>query len=157
MHSKNSAQTKKFAARLAREIIGAHPPKIGVNPRRATVVALIGDLGAGKTTFTQGFSRGLGLRRRITSPTFLLVKRLRVKGKRFNSLFHIDCYRLQNAKELPPLGIKKILRDPKNIVLIEWADKIKKLLPRETIWIHFTHGGAEHERHVDIRLQNAEK
>ncbi len=143
---KNSAQTKKFAVSLARKILKSRARA----KKHAAVLALIGDLGAGKTTFVQGFSRGLGIRRRITSPTFLMVRRYALHVSRFTNLYHIDCYRIRNSRELMPLGIKEILRDPKNIVLIEWADKIKKLLPRDARWIHFLHGASDNERHIDI-------
>lgn len=144
---KNSAQTKKFAAALARKILRGRPHR-----KYAAVIGLIGDLGAGKTTFTQGFARGLGLRRRITSPTFLMVRRYTLHATRYTNFYHIDCYRIRSPRELITIGIKKILRDPENIVLIEWADKIKKLLPRDTLRIHFVHGASPHERHLNIEV-----
>ena len=117
-------QTKKMGEILAKEILRAQHSK------RARIIGLVGDLGGGKTTFLQGFARGLGIKEKITSPTFVIMKR-------FRNFYHIDCYRIKKPKELLDLGFKKIISDPQNIVAIEWADRIKKILPRGTIWINF--------------------
>lgn len=96
----------------------------------ATVITLQGDLGSGKTTFLQGFAKGLGIKEKILSPTFVIQKR-------FGNFYHIDCYRLKNYKDILELGWEKIIKNPKNIVAIEWPEKIKKLLPRNTILLKF--------------------
>lgn len=156
--TKSAPETKKFAARLARLV---RPPK---------VIALEGDLGAGKTTFTQGFARALGIKERIQSPTFVLMKvysgysssssrryrrkssRLRSNSKttKFKHLVHIDCYRLASPRDLAHLGFKNLLKDKDAIILIEWAERIKKLLPRRTLRIKFRHGEKSTSRVIEI-------
>lgn len=117
----------------------------------ALVVALIGDLGAGKTTFVRGFSRGLGIRRRPTSPTFVLMRRYGIRGRRFSNLYHVDAYRIKNPDALHALGLKEIFADPKNIVLVEWPERAKKILPKKMMRLTFRHGKKENERVIISR------
>lgn len=98
----------------------------------ALVIALFGELGSGKTTFTQGFARGLGIKGKIISPTFIIMRR-------HKNFYHFDAYRLKNEKDILALGWKEIINNPGNIVLIEWAEKIKKILPRKCVKIYFEH------------------
>lgn len=100
------------------------------------VIALIGDLGAGKTTFTQGFAKALGIVDRIISPTFVLIRQHPTPNSK-KILFHLDLYRLDKTTDIQNLGLEEIITNPENIVLIEWAEKAKKLLPKNTIWINF--------------------
>lgn len=144
MVSKNSGQTKKLAADLAQKIAAK------TSKRQAVVIALIGELGAGKTTFVKGFAKTLKIKNRILSPTFIIFRVYKLRFKNYKALYHVDCYRLQNAKELIKLGFKKIMKNPKNIILIEWADKIRKILPKNTIWIKFQHGKIKNERIITI-------
>ncbi|MFH1820588.1 MAG: tRNA (adenosine(37)-N6)-threonylcarbamoyltransferase complex ATPase subunit type 1 TsaE [Candidatus Nealsonbacteria bacterium] len=123
--TQSSAETKKLGKLLARELLKKKPKK------RALVVGLEGDLGSGKTTFLQGFAKGVGAQGRVLSPTFIIMRRL-------NSFYHIDCYRLGKPKELLILGFEKIISNPKNTVAVEWADKVKKILPKGTIFIKFS-------------------
>ena len=104
--------------------------------RKSNIIALIGELGAGKTTFTQGFAKGLGIKDRIISPTFVLVRQHKIPNSK-GIFYHIDLYRLENPKDLKELGITEFWSNPENIVLIEWAEKIKASLPKNTIWISF--------------------
>ncbi len=105
------------------------------------MLALAGELGAGKTTFAQGFAKGLGVKEKILSPTFILLREFKIKHPFFRTLYHVDCYRLDNpARELLHLGFKKIIADPRAIVVIEWADRIQKILPRDFFWIQFRYG-----------------
>jgi len=125
--------------------------------RRALVVGLIGDLGSGKTTFVQGFAKGLGIRHRMVSPTFLIFRRYKIPPTpNFQPLtsfvVHMDAYRINGIKDLAPLHFKKLLADPRNLILIEWADQIKKALPKNTQWIHFSHGKHRKERHMHIDI-----
>lgn len=144
--SKSATVTKKFAVLLAAEI-KKYKPKAG-----ALIIGLSGELGSGKTTFSQGFAHGLGLKRQVTSPTFLIIRNYELRSKNYEKFYHIDCYRLKNAKELLALGFKEISANPKNIVLIEWADKIKRLILKNSIWINFKHGKRTTERIIEIRL-----
>ena len=117
----------------------------------ATVLALQGDLGAGKTTFTQGFLKGLGVQRRAVSPTFIILRRYPLRAKPFKNLYHFDAYRLKKAEDLEALEFKLILGDPKNLVLVEWPDRIRKVLPKGTVWLRFSHRKKENERTIAIK------
>ena len=108
-------QTQKIGENFAKEILKMQT-KTG-----AVVLGLQGNLGGGKTTFLQGFAKGLGIKEKILSPTYVILKR-------FKNFYHIDCYRLKNEKDILELDFKSILSDPKNIVAIEWPEKIKKVL-----------------------------
>lgn len=143
--TKSSNQTKKVAAILAKKFLAGKAKR-----KKALVFALLGDLGSGKTTFVQGFLRALGIRKKITSPTFVIFKRLKIKDLRFKNAYHVDCYRIQKPKDLSTLGLKEILANPQNIVLIEWAERIKRILPKNTIWLKFEHGEKENIRSIRI-------
>ena len=147
--SYSSAETARLGRELGERIKSAGG---GKNGKGACIFALQGDLGAGKTTFTQGFARGLGIKRQTASPTFIIMRRFAIprgvarrvgKAKNF---YHIDAYRLKKLDSLEPLGLKEIFADPANIILIEWPEKIKKTLPRGTTWIKFKYGKKENER-----------
>ncbi len=99
-----------------------------------SVIALIGDLGTGKTTFTQGFAKGLGIDDSVGSPTFKLVSQYENGGVR---LYHIDSYRLKNGNDLLNIGGEVYLNPENGFTLIEWANIIEDILPEETIFIHF--------------------
>lgn len=124
----------------------------GSKLKEPVVVGLVGDLGAGKTTFIKGVAKGLGIKKNITSPTFLLWRKYQLSNaKNHKHLVHVDLYRIQKPKELGPIKIKELIKDPQNIVLIEWADKIKKLIPKKMIWMRFDHGKKENERVIEIK------
>lgn len=127
MITKNEQETKRVAKLLAEEIFD---PTLRRIKKKAWVIGLQGELGAGKTKFAQGFARGLGIGQRLTSPTFTLLKK-------YKNLYHIDCYRLNKSKDLIDLDFKEIISDPKNIVLIEWAEKVRAILSKDVIWIKF--------------------
>lgn len=132
--TKSVLQTKKLAEKLAEEILKLKSGK------KAIVLALEGDLGGGKTTFIQGFARGLGIKEKILSPTFVLMKHFQFNNlaiKQFNNFYHLDCYRIQEPKELLDLGFKEIFSNPQNIIAIEWADRVKKIIPKDAIFIKF--------------------
>ncbi|OGZ29163.1 MAG: tRNA (adenosine(37)-N6)-threonylcarbamoyltransferase complex ATPase subunit type 1 TsaE [Candidatus Nealsonbacteria bacterium RIFOXYC1_FULL_40_7] len=89
----------------------------------------------------QGFAAGLGIKEKITSPTFNIFKKYPIKNEPGSyepgSFYHFDCYRIEKPKEILDLGFEKIISDPKNIVAIEWAENIKESLPKNTRWINF--------------------
>lgn len=105
----------------------------------ATVIALSGDLGSGKTTFTKAFAAALGLREEdVTSPTFVIEKRFDMSGHaHFRRFIHIDAYRLERTAEIEKLGWKETIADPANLVLIEWPEKIGAALPKDAVTISF--------------------
>lgn len=130
-----SAEETKIVAKLFAEFIVEEMTEKG-----AVVVALEGALGAGKTTFAQGFAEGLGVKEKVKSPTFVLVhKHALKKKKRFKYFYHADCYRLESEKDAGVIGLDEEMRDPENIVLVEWARRIKKALPKDTIVVKFTY------------------
>jgi len=127
--TQNQKQTQGLARILAREILKYKKVYHG-RSRRALVFGLIGNLGAGKTTFIQAFAKGIGIKARLTSPTFVLMKK-------YGNLYHIDCYRIKNYKDILVLDFQEIVFNPKNIIMIEWAERVRKILPKDTIWIKF--------------------
>lgn len=143
--SRSSRQTAAWAGKLAARLLGQPPPK------RVAVVALVGELGSGKTVFVKGFLKRAGIRRRITSPTFLLMRSYFLRHRFYRNVYHLDCFRIKKPAELLRLGLKQILTEPKNIVLVEWADKIKRFLPKNTLWIKLEHGRKENERIIKIK------
>jgi tRNA threonylcarbamoyladenosine biosynthesis protein TsaE len=140
--------TQALAEALARELTSR---SLGLP--HATILALEGPLGAGKTTFVQGFTRALGVKRNLPSPTFVLIRRYPLRGKRYRNLFHVDAYRLTRnaARDLSPLELTKEMGNPRNLILIEWADRIRTALPRGTIRISFRHHFAKNASHDTLR------
>jgi tRNA threonylcarbamoyladenosine biosynthesis protein TsaE len=116
--------------------------KYAVNLNPGDVLGLVGELGAGKTQFAKGLAKGLGIKDNITSPTFVLLKK-------YKNLVHIDCYRLSDPTELEELGFQEFI-DNGNIVVVEWADKIKSIMPSETKWVKFKVGSKENERVITL-------
>lgn len=115
------------------------------NLEGGAVFALSGDLGSGKTTFVQGFAEGLGVKARIISPTFILVRKYKVGDKDF---YHIDLYRLEGniENEVINLGLSDLWEKPENIVVIEWAEKIKNMIPESAKWIKFENLGGDRRK-----------
>ncbi len=103
--------------------------------RRGDVLALCGELGAGKTHFVKGVAAGLGTKAEATSPTFTLIHEY-VGGKW--PLYHFDFYRLEDEDEALKIGLDEYL-DGDGVCVIEWADKFPGLLPAHTRWLRFTH------------------
>jgi len=132
--SQSLQETRKFARDLALALTKFFIKDQGL------VLALEGELGAGKTVFVQGFARALNIKEKIFSPTFLLMRKFSLPPKSpgfFKNFYHFDCYRLQKASELKKLGAVEILKDPQNIVLIEWPSRIKSILPEKVLWLKF--------------------
>lgn len=128
----NPSQTKKLGKALSKEVLKT-------KTKAAFIIGLEGDLGGGKTTFLQGFARGLGIKQKILSPTFVIMRKYKIQNARYKiqNFYHIDCYRIQKSKEILNLGFKEILFNPQNIVAIEWANRIKEIMPRDTMWLKF--------------------
>lgn len=124
--SVSARQTKKLGELLAKEFLRTEK-------KDACVLALKGDLGGGKTTFAQGFAKGLGIKEKILSPTFVLVKRFDLKDLRFKNFYHLDCYRIASDKELFNLGLKGLIANKENIVAIEWPNILKSKINKDII------------------------
>jgi len=116
--SRSEKQTFNFAKNFSKRLKGGE------------VIGLIGNLGAGKTIFTKGLAAGLGIIKNITSPTFVLMRVYPVKSRRIKQLVHIDAYRVKSARDLTAIGADDYFNQPSTVTTIEWADKIKKILPK---------------------------
>jgi len=144
--SNSPVQTKNLAKKIAKSIKGGK------------VLALVGELGSGKTQFTKGLAEyysakggsASGGKINITSPTFVLLKPYKIENKKISRLVHVDCYRLDNAEELLAIGLDEFIENKNNLVVIEWAEKIKELLSQDTIWIDFKLGKTEQQRIIQI-------
>jgi tRNA threonylcarbamoyladenosine biosynthesis protein TsaE len=143
--SKSEKETFGFGQKFSKDFKGGE------------IIGLVGDLGAGKTVFVRGLATGLGITKKITSPTFVFMKiypvkqfRLRrnsrsaglnrenpVRRRAIKELVHIDAYRITRAADMDGIGVKEYFNRPDTIVVIEWADKIKKILPKRTKFFSF--------------------
>lgn len=154
----NPEQTKQLAKSLASRLKGGE------------TIGLIGDLGAGKTVFVQGLAKAFGIKETVNSPTFVLLKvykitqnsclravakmalaRRRPTGKaKLKTLVHIDCYRLSDSQELLNIGVQEYLGRKDTVVVIEWADRVQDLLPKDSMIIEIKEGAAENEKIIEI-------
>ncbi len=117
MLTKNATQTKQLGARLAKRLRGGE------------ILALYGELGAGKTTLVQGLARGLGIKKWVTSPTFILLNVFKISHRgRIKYFIHVDAYRLKQASEALEIGLSDYLGRPDTVVVIEWAEKLEEVL-----------------------------
>ncbi len=145
--SKGSEDTK----RVAQDFIKSLTPS-----DTATVIALNGDLGAGKTTFSQFVGQLLGVEENIPSPTFVIERVYELKDKPWAHFVHIDAYRLEREEELLALGFKEMLENGENLILIEWASKVKNILPNSAIHIDINHVD-ETTREIEIQDDKREE
>ncbi len=106
--------------------------------RGGEIIALVGELGSGKTTFTKALGRALGIKQNISSPTFVMMQQFTTKliGKKKLHFYHLDLYRTKNFSDVKALGITEWWGHPKTVTVIEWADKIKDSLPKSTKFIY---------------------
>ncbi len=123
--SDSPQQTKQFAYKIAQDA------------QKPLVLCLYGDLGAGKTVFSKGFAMGLGIpERNIKSPTYTYVRSYNLKNK---TLYHYDFYRIEGTDELMAQDLEEIFANKNNYIIIEWPERIQKLLPKKRIDIYFEH------------------
>ena len=134
--SNSESQTINFASKFSKKV------KLG------SVIALIGNLGSGKTTFTKGFAKGLNIKEHVGSPTFKIVSEY--EGQYFN-LYHIDSYRLKNSNDFLKIGGEEFLIQEIGFTLIEWADLISDILPKKTITINFSRLNHENSRRIEVQ------
>jgi tRNA threonylcarbamoyladenosine biosynthesis protein TsaE len=113
------ASIEELGKEATRFVSTLAPKKAG-----ATLVTLQGELGAGKTAFTQAAAKALGVEEAVTSPTFVLEKVYELTGKPFARLVHIDAYRLEERAELAPLGFDAIMHNADTLVMLEWPEKV---------------------------------
>lgn len=111
-------------------------------PDRATLVTLSGELGAGKTAFAKAVAKTLGISGTVTSPTFVLEKIYALPAPRsgagFARLVHIDAYRLNFGRDLTTLGFADLMRDPSNLILLEWPEMVADALPKPAAHVTLT-------------------
>ena len=140
--TKSPEETKRLGLSFAKSLLNtAHGPTFDSS---ALILYLLGELGSGKTTFVQAFVKALGITAKIKSPTFNIIKKYPVKlrhgaGKITKYVYHIDCYRLRDHKDALPVGIKEIFKEKDALVLIEWPERISKILPKKIIRVHIDH------------------
>ncbi|MDD3168501.1 MAG: tRNA (adenosine(37)-N6)-threonylcarbamoyltransferase complex ATPase subunit type 1 TsaE [Eubacteriales bacterium] len=127
---RNELDTREFGIELAKKL------------KPGDIIALIGDLGTGKTTLTKSIAEGLGIREMITSPTFTIVQEY-TEGRL--PLYHFDVYRIRSAEEMYELGYEEYFFG-RGICVVEWADQIMKLIPEGSIVIRIEYGENEDER-----------
>jgi tRNA threonylcarbamoyladenosine biosynthesis protein TsaE len=127
--TKSEAQTRAIAK------------KISAGLKRGTTLALIGDLGAGKTVFAKGLAQGLGISKSVNSPTFVLMRVYEgLKHPFIKRFVHVDAYRIKKAASLKGIGLQDYIKDEEALVVIEWADRVLKMLPRTKKIIRLGHG-----------------
>ncbi|MBL7045123.1 MAG: tRNA (adenosine(37)-N6)-threonylcarbamoyltransferase complex ATPase subunit type 1 TsaE [Parcubacteria group bacterium] len=131
MITKNLKETEE----LAKEFITCVQDK--VLDTGATVVAMEGDLGAGKTTFVKAVAKEFGVENTVTSPTFVIEKIYKLENQAYENLIHIDAYRLKSGEELKALGWEEVSKNPKNIIFIEWPSNVEEVLPEDKQEISF--------------------
>ena len=134
-NSKSEEETFRIASDLAQKI------KVGA------VVALLGNLGSGKTTFAKGFAMGLNITEHVGSPTFKIISEY--VGQPHN-LYHVDSYRLEGENDFLKIGGEELLNQKKGVTLIEWANLIKGILPKETIFVYFKRSSKKNTRQIRI-------
>lgn len=143
MLSLSPRQTQKIAEVLVKTIL--------VDPKKSPrIFGLQGDLGAGKTTFMQGIAKALKIKNKILSPTFVIMKDFKIGLKPFQRLFHIDCYRFDKPEEILALNFQEIIANPKNLIFIEWPERIAKFLPKNSVWLEFKVKGKD-KREIKIK------
>jgi len=137
--SKSEKETQDIGFKLAKDLKGGE------------IIALTGNLGSGKTIFTKGLARGLRVKKIITSPTFVLMKVYKIEGSKIENFVHVDAYRLKTERNLKEIGLFDWLGKENSVVVIEWAEKVKKILPKTVIEIKIKLGKEETERYFFIK------
>lgn len=130
----NEIKSLSELSTLAKEVLSsAHPED------RAFVIALSGDLGAGKTAFVKELAKLLGVSEEVTSPTFVIMRSYETKrGGAYDTLTHIDAYRIESDDEMRVLGFEEMLNNKGRIVCIEWPEKIQRLIPADAYPVALT-------------------
>jgi len=119
-----------------------------------SVLALYGDLGAGKTVFARGFARGLGITEPISSPTFTILQEYPVRDKYF---YHLDLYRIDNSDAAYAFGIDEFLYEKNAMTLLEWPERIADILPPHTIKVTIEPLDQEDNRKITLVFPEARR
>jgi tRNA threonylcarbamoyladenosine biosynthesis protein TsaE len=146
--TKSAEETQKVGEKFADSFLKER--------KNSLIVALVGDLGSGKTTFIQGFARGLSIKQRIISPTYILMRKYDIpsttkKKNKIREFYHVDLYRLEGdvGGEVKQLGLTDIWGKRGNVVMIEWAEKIGNKIPKSSYTINFEYE-SENSRKIKI-------
>jgi len=145
--SKSVEETDQIAINFSEQLNRRAPSAI------AMVVGLYGELGSGKTTFMKYLAESFGIKETIQSPTFVIEKIYELENKNFKHLIHIDAYRIEKEEEMINLCWSEIITDPKNLICIEWPEKIAGIMPPHIV-IKFEHNDKENERKIIIKDNN---
>lgn len=156
MLSKSIKETHKIAKIFLDKLL-----KNRKNGPGALVVGLSGDLGAGKTAFTKSVAKHLGIKNKIHSPTFVIIKKYPVaeqvhygagpiKKIPYKFFFHIDAYRLKTEKELLHLGWEKIIGNKEHLIFIEWPENVSKIIPSNARFIYISDGKKDSHRNFKL-------
>jgi tRNA threonylcarbamoyladenosine biosynthesis protein TsaE len=145
LQTSNLSQTQKLAEELAKTL------------KPGDFLAFYGNLGSGKTTFIQGLAKGLGIERRIISPTFIIVRSYEISDQQLATsnqtarmFYHIDLYRTETKNDLLSVGLDQIIEDKNSIIALEWAEKMGEMLPKKRIEVNLENLG-EDERKITIK------
>ncbi|MBI4098095.1 MAG: tRNA (adenosine(37)-N6)-threonylcarbamoyltransferase complex ATPase subunit type 1 TsaE [Candidatus Levybacteria bacterium] len=133
----SSSETKNLGSKFAKAL------------KSGDVVLLYGTLGGGKTTFVQGIARGLGIKDRILSPTFVLIRTHLVKNDQIKKMNHVDLYRTNKQTDIVGLGLKEIVNEEAQVTIIEWADRLSDFKPQKGYEVYFKH---LNKRQREIRI-----
>ena len=134
----------------------AFAKEIAASLKGGEVLALVGDLGAGKTTFTQLLCKELGVTAIVNSPTFVVMKEYEAAYEKIKHVIHMDAYRITNNEQMFELGLDRHISQKNSLVIIEWADKVKEYLDglENVVWVEFRVDGDI--RNVEYRMWNVE-
>ncbi|MBM3205498.1 tRNA (adenosine(37)-N6)-threonylcarbamoyltransferase complex ATPase subunit type 1 TsaE [Candidatus Shapirobacteria bacterium] len=136
--TQSALETQELGEKMGRDL--------RVNNSKPKVICLYGELGSGKTTFVQGLAKGWGIKKRVTSPTFVFVKLYQP------DFYHVDLYRIEKKVEAKNLGLEEIFNEPQVLVVIEWAEKMKEILPWERQDINFEYL-VENQRRITFKTK----
>jgi len=136
----SAKQTSNLAKKFAKKLRGGE------------IIGLIGELGTGKTVFVKGLATGLGIKKNITSPTFVLMKIYQIQNpkSKIQNLVHIDAYRIKSEQDIVSIGAEEYFNQSNTVTAIEWADKIGKILPLNATMITLKNKG-KNTRQITIK------
>ena len=138
---------KKITTKSAQETSNLGQ-SLSKNLKIPSIICLSGNLGAGKTTFIQGLATGLGIKKRVISPTFVFIRQYQLDYG--NNFYHLDLYRLDSINDAKSIGLEEILNDKKAIIAIEWPEKILEMLPKDRLEINFSYLN-DKQRQIEIK------
>lgn len=138
----NSIQTQELGKLLSEEV------------KNGGIICLSGELGAGKTTFTQGLLGGLGLEGPFTSPTFLIMKEYKRENSKskIQKVYHIDAYRI-GVEDILALGWEEMVANKNNVIIIEWAERVRDIIPEDALRIYFGWIGEKERKIILSNIQ----